>query len=101
MGCFYDCVVGKVDELYWYDYYMVLLIEYVIGQYLVDYQVYFFQEWEVYFVSLGQVYQVLVEVWLEGWVFIFFRDFLVENNIFESFIFNINFFKVFGDMFLL
>lgn len=56
MGVIFDEIGGKVDVFYWYDYYMVILIEQVVGEYLVDYQIYIFQLLEVYFISLGQVY---------------------------------------------
>lgn len=97
MGVIFDETGGKADVPHRHDYYTVILIEQAAGEHLVDYQTYTFQPLEVYFISPGQVHQVVARTKPRGWVFTFSRDFLVENNIPESFITNINLFQPFGE----
>lgn len=97
MGVIFDETGGKADVPHRHDYYTVILIEQAAGEHLVDYQTYSFQPLEVYFISPGQVHQVVARTKPRGWVFTFSRDFLVENNIPESFITNINLFQPFGE----
>lgn len=88
---------GKTDVLHRHDYYTVILVEAAAGTHVIDYQSYTFQPLEVYFVSPGQVHQIALSAPPKGWVLTFSRDFLIENNISESFISNINLFNAFGD----
>ena len=97
MGVIFDETGGKADVPHRHDYYTVILIEQAAGEHLVDYQTYTFQPLEVYFISPGQVHQVVARTKPQGWVFTISRDFLVENNIPESFITNINLFQPFGE----
>ncbi len=97
MGEIYDQAEGKTDVPHRHDYYTVLLIEQAEGTHLVDYKTYSFQPLQVFFVSPGQVHQVAANTKPDGSVFTFSRDFLVANNIPESFITNINLFQAFGD----
>jgi AraC family transcriptional regulator, transcriptional activator of pobA len=88
---------GKPDVPHRHAYYTVLLIKKAAGKHVVDYQTHFFGEKQVHFVSPGQVHQVQNPERPEGWVVTFSKDFLVENNIPESFISNLNLFRQFGD----
>lgn len=97
MGVIFDRVDGETDVPHRHDYYTILLIEEAQGEHLIDYKAVPFQPLEVHFVSPGQVHQVALKSKPCGWVFTFSRDFLVENNIPESFITNINLFQAFGD----
>ncbi|MEL6656708.1 MAG: helix-turn-helix transcriptional regulator [Bacteroidota bacterium] len=96
MGVIFDQVDGAIDVPHRHDYYTVLLIGKASGEHLIDYQSFPFQPQEVHFVGPGQVHQVAATAKPTGWVFTFSRDFLVENNIPESFITNINLFRTFG-----
>lgn len=97
MGAIYDRAGGQPDVPHRHDYYTVLLVEAAKGRHLVDFKTYTFRQSEVHFVSPGQVHQVVVSEKPQGWVFTFSKDFLIENNIPESFISNINLFSPFGD----
>ncbi len=97
MGTIFDQAQGKTDVPHRHDYYTVLIIEKANGKHVIDYQTHPFQESEVHFVSPGQVHQVALTDRPKGWFFTFSKDFLVENNIPESFISNINLFRPFGD----
>ncbi len=93
----FDRAEGKTDVPHRHDYFTVLFVEAAEGEHIIDYQRYGFKAREVYFVSPGQVHQVVLSARPLGWAFTFSKDFLVHNNIPESFISNINLFKPFGD----
>jgi len=95
MELIYDSADGETDIPHRHDYYTVLLVEKASGVHLIDFNRYPFSSLEVHFVSPGQVHQVVLEAKPKGWVFTFSRDFLMENNISESFISNINLFQSF------
>lgn len=97
MGDIYERFGGKPDAPHRHAYYTILLIKAATGKHVVDYQTHHFGEKQVHFVSPGQVHMVYTPDKPEGWVITFSREFLVENNIPESFISNINLFQAFGD----
>mgnify|MGYP000356442481 FL=1 len=97
MGEIHDRAGGKVDVPHRHDYYTVILIKEAKGQHIIDYHSYDLAPLQVHFVSPGQVHQVVTPSRPKGSVFTFSRDFLVENNIPESFISNINLFRQFGE----
>lgn len=88
---------GKTDVPHRHDYYTVILVESAEGKHVVDYQTYYFGSKQVFFVSPGQIHQVLTYGIPQGWVFTFSRDFMAENNIPEQFISNLNLFRQFGE----
>ena len=96
MELIYDSSGGRADHAHRHDYYTVLLVEQALGDHLIDYERFPFGEKEVHFVSPGQVHQVVLSRRPLGAVITFASDFLVANNIPESFISNINLFQPFG-----
>ena len=96
MGDMHDEVSGKPDIPHRHDYYTVLLIEEATGNHIIDFVEFEFGNQEVHFVAPGQVHQVMLKQRPKGWFFTFSRDFLVENNIPETFISNINLFQPIG-----
>lgn len=97
MEVIYDQAKGQVDVPHRHDYYTVLIVEEAEGRHVIDYKSYDFSPFQVHFVSPGQVHQVVTPSRPKGSVFTFSQDFLVENNIPESFISNINLFRQFGE----
>jgi AraC-like DNA-binding protein len=97
MGDIYDQMGGKPDVAHRHAYYTVLLIKKASGRHVVDYQTHYFDEKQVHFISPGQVHLVDTPEKPEGWVITFSREFLMENNIPESFISNINLFQQYGE----
>ncbi|MCB0685113.1 MAG: helix-turn-helix domain-containing protein [Saprospiraceae bacterium] len=87
----------KPDHPHRHDYFTVILVGKAMGKHVIDYQTYPFGCNEVHFVSPGQIHQVVTTSVPLGWVITFSRDFLMENNIPESFISNINLFRQFGE----
>ncbi|MEM6963515.1 MAG: AraC family transcriptional regulator [Bacteroidota bacterium] len=97
MGDIYERASGQKDVPHRHDYYTIMLIQSAKGKHIVDYQTFLFSNYEIHFVSPGQIHIVDLEEKPQGWVLTFSRDFLLENNIPESFISNINLFRGFGD----
>lgn len=93
----YEMAQGKADVPHRHDYYTTVLVDYADGFHSIDYKKYLFDKREVHFVSPGQVHQVINDSQPKGWVITFSKDFLVKNNIPESFISNINLFQRFGE----
>ena len=92
----YDLADGQPDHPHRHDYYTVLFVEMSEGHHLIDYDKFQFRSREVHFVSPGQVHQVVLSQRPKGRVITFSKDFLVQNNISESFITNISLFQAFG-----
>ena len=97
MAKIFERTEGRTDVPHRHDYYTVLFVEEAAGKHVIDFKTYSFGKREVYFVGPGQVHQVAASRPPKGWVFTFSRDFLVQNNIPESFISNINLFRAFGE----
>ncbi|OJJ21899.1 hypothetical protein BKI52_15035 [marine bacterium AO1-C] len=97
MEVIYQNAGGTSDEPHRHDYYTILLVEQAKGRHVIDYHSYKFEPYQVHFVAPGQIHQVAVNAKPSGWVITFARDFLIENNIPESFLTNINLFKQFGE----
>lgn len=92
----YDQHHGQPDTPHLHDYYTILLVEKARGRHLIDFQEYPLDGNTIFFISPGQVHQVVEEERPEGYVIIFSRNFLAENNIRECFIEDINLFKDYG-----
>lgn len=97
MEYIYDEAGGGTDTAHRHDYYTVLLVEEAVGFHAIDYNNFAFDNFEVHFVSPGQVHQVGLTRRPKGSVLTFSKNFLVSNNIPESFISNISLFRNFGD----
>ena len=97
METIYVEAAGKKDTPHRHDYFTVLLVSNAEGCHIVDYKKYSFGQNQVHFISPGQVHLVDLSDEPAGWVITFSKDFLMENNIPESFISNLNLFRVFGE----
>ncbi|MCB9285591.1 MAG: helix-turn-helix domain-containing protein [Lewinellaceae bacterium] len=84
---------GKPDTPHMHDYYTILFVEKARGRHLIDFQEYELGGPSVFFISPGQVHQIVEEEPPKGHVITFSRQFLAENNIRECFIEDINLFK--------
>jgi AraC-like DNA-binding protein len=87
---------GKTDEPHRHEFYTVLLVRKAQGTHYIDFNAYSFQSLQVFFVSPGQVHQVVENYQSFGHVIIFSTQFLVENNIPPSFIKDLNLFNDYG-----
>lgn len=92
----YDKRNGEVDEPHRHNYYTVLLVLEARGSHNIDFNRYDLADRQIYFVSPGQVHQVIEEKRSIGFVMTFSTDFLVRNAIPLSFISDLNLFQNYG-----
>lgn len=86
----------KTDEPHRHDYYTVLLVKQASGIHIIDFNRYPLTSNQVYFVSPGQVHQVVEEKQSFGYCIIFSSLFLVEKNIPQCFFGDLNLFNDYG-----
>jgi AraC-like DNA-binding protein len=87
---------GKADEPHRHDYYTVLLVAQGNGTHSIDFNAYPLANHQIYFVSPGQVHQVIEEEKSIGFAMTFSTAFLVENSIHLSFVESLNLFHDYG-----
>ncbi|MCB0705344.1 MAG: helix-turn-helix domain-containing protein [Saprospiraceae bacterium] len=92
----YEIRASKPDAPHRHDYYTVLLIAEAKGKHLVDFQEFELKNQQVYFVSPGQVHQIVEEQKSIGYVLTFSRQFMLENGIESDFIEALHLFQDFG-----
>ncbi len=76
-----------------HNYYTVLWARNACGKHQIDYKEYLIKPNIVFFVSPGQVHNVITKPYPQGWVILFTRGFLQQNYISEDFIKNIGLFS--------
>lgn len=87
---------GIIDEPHRHDFYTVLVINTAKGKHNIDFNSYDLRAQQIYFVSPGQVHQVIEEEASFGFVMTFSSQFLIENSIQLSFIESLNLFQDYG-----
>lgn len=92
----YENRQGKTDEPHRHDYYTVLIIKQANGIHKIDFESYELKENQIYFVSPGQVHQVIEKEKSYGYAMTFSTDFLVQNSIPLAFISDLNLFRNYG-----
>jgi len=96
--------VDEVIEMYGYakdvphshQYHTLLWSQNNSGKHIIDYQEYEMKTDDIFFVSPGQVHQVMHSAKPQGWVILFSCDFLSKNYVSENFIYNLNLFSDIG-----
>ena len=96
MGAEFDRTNGSADVPHRHNYYTILTINDAEGYHMVDFRDYPLEGAQVHFIYPGQVHQLVCTKRPSGWAMTFSADFLMVNNISESFITNINLFSAFG-----
>lgn len=89
----YEKRQGATDEPHRHDFYTVLVVKQAKGIHIIDFQNYELEKNQIYFVSPGQVHQVIEDEKSFGYAMTFSTDFLVENSIPLSFISDLNLFR--------
>ncbi len=89
----YDDHKGQPDEAHRHDYYVILLIKKGKGLHRIDFKQYSIEGSEVFFVSPGQIHQLIEETRPSGYIITFSKDFILQNGINECFISDINLFR--------
>ena len=84
---------GRTDTAHRHDYYTALLIKKAAGKHLIDFESYPLNGLQVYFITPGQVHQIIEETMSIGYVMVFSVEFLIQNNIPISFINDLNLFN--------
>lgn len=84
---------GEADEPHRHDYYTIILVKEAAGKHIIDFNAYSLEPNQVYFVSPGQVHQVLEEKQSFGYVILFSAEFLAESHIPCYFIDDLNLFN--------
>lgn len=88
---------GKAGDAHRHNFYTVLWARKASGIHVIDFNRYQLGPEQLYFVSPGQIHQVLATERPEGWAITFSPDFLATNSISESFLVNIHLFNPYGD----
>ncbi|MEH0158051.1 helix-turn-helix transcriptional regulator [Limibacter armeniacum] len=97
MGEVYRRRKGKADIPHRHDFYTILLIKSATGMHIIDFNVYRLGTYQVFFVSPGQIHQVIEKEPTEGWAITVTKAFLEEHHIDTAFISEINLFRESGD----
>jgi len=88
---------GKKNAPHRHDFYTVLLINKATGKHNIDFNEYNLTANQVFFVSPGQVHQVIENEKSFGYVLTFSTQFLISNNIPLPFIEDLNLFNDYGN----
>lgn len=92
----YEKRKGEVDEPHRHDFFTVILVKKAKGVHNIDFKEYPLVGSEIFFISPGQVHQIIEQEKSYGYSIVFSTDFLVENNIPRSFIDDLNLFQDYG-----
>ncbi|MBN2615128.1 MAG: helix-turn-helix domain-containing protein [Bacteroidales bacterium] len=84
---------GKPDVPHRHDYYTLLLVQKANGKHFIDFNEYKLAPQQIFFVSPGQIHQVVEQEKSKGYVIVFSHHFLAENNIACNFINNLHLFN--------
>jgi len=90
-------MAGAVDSPHRHDYYTIVLVKEGAGKHFIDFHEYEITDNSVYFISPGQVHQVIPEGELKGWVITFTTEFLMKNNISDQLINDVYLYNNFGE----
>lgn len=83
---------GQLTVPHRHNFYTVLIIKEAKGKHLIDFKAYELSGYQIYFVSPGQVHQLIEEDVSVGYAIVFTNHFLVHNDIPECFISDLNLF---------
>ena len=97
MEVIYEQAEGQVDSPHRHDYYTVIWSQADSGSHIIDFNEYPLAQNAVFFVSPGQIHQVVTHSKPKGWVITFSKAFLQHNHISEAFIERINLFNSFEE----
>lgn len=87
---------GKTDEPHRHDFFTVIIVKQAKGIHKIDFNAYELGKNQIFFVSPGQVHQIIEHEPSTGYALTFSTQFLVENAIHISFIESLNLFHDYG-----
>ncbi|WNJ17068.1 helix-turn-helix domain-containing protein [Pontibacter sp. G13] len=92
----YERLGGTPSPPHRHDFYTLMWIHRGQGRHIIDFQDFELGERQVYFVSPGQVHQLIEEAPTDGWALTFSEEFLDRNHIDPDFIADLNLFRSYG-----
>jgi len=92
----WDIRKGEQDEPHRHDYFTMLLVKHARGKHIIDFHEYLLAPMQLYFISPGQVHQVIEEEKSYGYAILFSEQFLLENHIPAFFIDDLGLFNDYG-----
>ncbi|KXX70227.1 helix-turn-helix domain-containing protein [Flammeovirga sp. SJP92] len=93
----YDRRGGKKDDPHRHDYFTLIFTASAKGEHKVDFKSYSLKDHQIYFISPGQVHQIIEREKSFGYAVVFSHDFLLFNNIPLTFIEDLNLFNDFSE----
>lgn len=97
MEAIYEKAKGQSDESHRHDYYIVLLVQKAKGRHIIDFNEYELKGKQIYFISPGQVHQIIEEEKSFGFAISFSTQFMTENGIDNCFIDDLYLFQDYGN----
>ncbi len=92
----YEKFGGQADEPHRHSYFTILLIESAKGKHIIDFNEFDLANFQVYFISPGQVHQLIEKEKSYGFALTFSSQFMIENGIENCFIEDLHLFQDFG-----
>ncbi len=96
METIYDQRQGKPDDQHRHNFFTILLIERSSGNHIIDFNEYPLSNYQVFFLSPGQVHQIIEFERSLGYVLAFSADFLTKNSIPFCFLDDLKLFNDYG-----
>ncbi len=87
---------GKADHPHRHQYYTIIITQEAKGQHIIDFNSYELSSGQVFFVSPGQVHQIIESIPSKGYAMTFTPDFLTANRIPQRFMDDLNLFHDYG-----
>jgi len=92
----YDKMAGKADEPHRHAYFTILLVKEADGLHIIDFQEFSMRGMQVYFISPGQVHQIIEAQKSFGFALTVSTQFMIENGIEAAFIEDLHLFQDYG-----
>lgn len=92
----YERTGGQADDPHRHNYYIVLLVKKANGQHFIDFNEFALTGNQVFFISPGQVHQIVEREKSYGYALTFSQQFMIENGIDQCFIDDLHLFQDYG-----
>ena len=87
----------RIEEPHRHDFYTVILTKKAGGRHVIDFNAYELADHQIFFISPGQVHQLAEAFPPIGYVLVFTKQFLINNNISNCLISDLNLFHSYGN----
>ncbi|MDF1864663.1 MAG: helix-turn-helix transcriptional regulator [Saprospiraceae bacterium] len=96
METIYEKTKGQADEPHRHDYFIILFVKSAKGKHIIDFNEFDLADRQIWFISPGQVHQIIEEQKSYGSAITFSQQFMIENGIDKHFIDDLYLFQNFG-----